>query len=193
MKKRTILPIVLLLLVLLVYAFFNAGNFLYLDQPPKKSEVILVLGGDVGYRVEKAVELYQQGYADKIIMTGGQLYYRLTQAQAMREQALEMGVPGEAIILENLADSTYTNAVYCLQIMRKQGFKSALVVTSNYHSKRSEFLFSKIFHGSGISLTFCSADDPQFNPQKWWNSNKSIVITLNEYVKFIGYALGKNT
>ncbi len=192
-KKLIGLVAILFLLALLVYAFLKAGEFLVFDQPPHKAEVILVLSGDTGYRVEKAVELYQQGYADKIIMSGGQLYYTLTQAQAMQEQAMELGVPQESIILEPLADSTYGNAVYCLQIMQEQGFKSALVVTSDYHSKRTEFIFNKAFKDSKINLTFCCADDPQFNPHKWWVSNKSIMLTLNEYIKFIGYALGKNT
>lgn len=191
-KKYRLYIILLFLIIAFIFIFLNAGNFLVIDDLPKDSDVIIVLGGDTGNRAIKAVELYKEGYADKIIFSGGQLYYTLTQAQAMSDHAIILGADKKDIILEEKATSTFDNALYCKKIMLQKNYGSAIVVTSSYHTKRAKFIFEKMFQDSSIELTFCATYDPQFVPSKWWKSNKSIMHTLTEYLKFLGYALGKN-
>lgn len=192
-KRMVLLPLagILLIIALLVFVFF-AGRLLVLDEPPRKADVIVVLGGDSGERVRQASSLYRTGYAPYMIVSGGQLYGDITQAGVMKDHAVALGVPSDKIILENHAESTYDNAAFSRRIMENHGFSSALVVSSNYHMKRVKFIFQKAFKNSGITLTYCAAREPRFNPDRWWASNKSTMFTITEYIKFAGYALDKN-
>ncbi len=192
-SKRKIVGLILVILLLALFILvWQAGNFLVINQAPQKADVIIILGGDTGIRVEQGVELYQKGYADAIIVSGGQLYHQLTQAEAMKEHAVALGVPVKAVFMEPKAESTYDNALYSKQIMMQQNFTSAIVVTSNYHTRRSKFIFDKVFRDTNITLTYCAAPEPNFVPERWWANNKSIMFTLTEYIKFLGYAVGKN-
>lgn len=55
---------------------------------PKQADVIIMLGGDVG-RLEKAAELYKEGYSDYVIIS--------PEIETIRSQsteyALELGIP----------------------------------------------------------------------------------------------------
>ena len=195
MKKLNIIKIstIIIIVAILTFLFLNAGNFLVTYDKPKNDDVIVVLSGDKGTRTQYAVTLYKQGYANKIILSGGIVYNKTTMAQLMAEQAVELGVPSENIILEDKADSTFDNAIFTRDILLKNDFRSAIIVTSDYHTRRSKMIFNNVFKGSNIKLTYCASAGEYFNKDKWWVSNKSAMIVINEYIKFIGYALGKNT
>lgn len=189
-KKITYITAVLGLL--LFTAFLCAGRLLVLDEPPQQADVIIILSGDRGTRTEHGVELYQQGYAPYLMVSGGQVYHETTMAGLMAAHAQMLGVPARAIITESLADSTYENALFTRELMEQYGFTSALVVSSNYHMQRVRFTYQRVFNDTGIKLTYSAAREPDYNPGRWWANNRSIMLTFNEYVKFIGYALGRN-
>ncbi|MBU0963684.1 YdcF family protein, partial [Patescibacteria group bacterium] len=125
------------------------------DEPEQPADVIIILGGGVvthlkilpwgvQERVQRGVELYEAGYADKIILTGGQVKGQTyTESQIMREYIEFFGVDRHDIIEENQARDTHQNASYSHQIMQKHGFERALVVTSDFHSQRACRVFDK--------------------------------------------------
>ena len=109
------------------------------DRTGEKGDCILVLGGSSPFvdRVPKAVELYKAGLAPKIVMSGGPVwdtpYGRLSEADAMAACAMELGVPEEDIIRDNLARTTIENMICgALAIGRELKFpnvKKVLLVT----------------------------------------------------------------
>lgn len=191
-KKKIILIILGLLLIFLVLSFIEAGNFLVISESPTKADAIIVLAGDhKGDRTNNGVKLYKDGYSKNLIVSGGILYYKYTIAQMMKEQALEAGVPNKSIIVEDKADNTWENAIYSMKIMLKENFKSAIVVSSPYHMRRSRMLFNKVFKGSGIKLTYYAAKDREYNPKKWYADFFGIKTTAMEYIKLVYYAITK--
>jgi uncharacterized SAM-binding protein YcdF (DUF218 family) len=191
-KKRIGLLICIVIFIAFILSFLNAGKFLVIDDTIYKSDAIIVLSGDRGERIEKAAELYHKGYGKYFVISGGIVYNDVTEAQLMKEHAIKLGVPEKSIILEDRADSTYENAHFTKKIMKKYPIHTAIVVTSNYHLKRTKMIFSREFKNTNIKLYYASAKDQYFNENKWWANNKSIMITITEYIKMIGYALGKN-
>jgi len=189
-RNRILILIAAVLGLLLPAVTLAAGHLLVYDEEPQPADVIVILAGDRGTRTERGAELFHAGYAPRIIVSGGQIYHTTTQAGLMCAHAVELGVPAEAIIKEERADSTGENAVFVRELMERHGFDSALVVSSNYHMRRVKFIFDREFRDSGITLTYCAAADPHFDPARWWANNKSIMYTFTEYVKLIGYALG---
>jgi uncharacterized SAM-binding protein YcdF (DUF218 family) len=184
-NRRLVLVICVLLLVT---GFFTAGRFLTLSQPPKQADAIIILSGGQG-RVEKAAELYKAGYAPYIILSNAK--ESTSSSGDMLQTALALGIPQDVIYTENAADSTYQNAEFTLSIMKEHHFKSAIVVSSEFHMRRVKLLFDRVYKKSDIELTYVGSDSG-YNAKRWWSDRKSRETTFNEYVKMIGNTFGYN-
>jgi len=174
------LIIILVFLIILLFLKYEAGRFLVVNQPPRRADMIIVIDG--GASEELGIKYFHLGYAPFILFT------RAT--DAIREQAIAEGVPTGRMILEDRADSTYENAAYSKTIMQKRGFKSALVVALNYHSRRTMLNFLQVFKNTGTDFTFSAAADPGFNPTSWWTSGSNIRHILREYCGIVSLYLG---
>ncbi len=116
---------------------------------PRKADVIIVLGAQVwGYepspslreRCDWAYDLYKQGYALKMILSGGHGSGYVSEAEAMRRYLERKGVPGDAMLLEDQSNSTRTNLQYSQRIMQREGMKTAILVTNRFHQKRAQLI-----------------------------------------------------
>ena len=195
-KLKSILGI---LLILIIIGFIvknpllqSVADFLIANETAEKSDAIIVLGGEIkGERTKRAVELYNQGIAETLIFSDGtDLSWRTKAVDEMTALASQMGVPDAAIKKETDSRSTYENAVYSKKMMLHNGFKSAVVVTTDWHSKRSQFIFDKVFEGSAIKLTYANAPDDRIDSLKdWWKDSEKQQIVMTEWAKFIVYWL----
>ena len=138
-----------------------------LPRVPQKSDCILVLGarvradGSLSYSLEnrcrRALELYREGMARKLILCGGQGRNEpVSEAQAMRRYMLENGVCETDVLLEDRSRSTVENLANAREMMQTQGFETALVVTSDYHVQRTRWLV----RDAGIRASFAAAASP---------------------------------
>jgi uncharacterized SAM-binding protein YcdF (DUF218 family) len=128
-----------------------------------RGDVILVLGGstreqspprpinelnEAGDRLLYAATLYHAGAAPRILVTGGSSLYLgpagSSEAGVMASQLQEMGVPGEAILLETESHNTRENAVNSQPILEQEGMEEILLVTSAMHMPRSVAIFNKL-------------------------------------------------
>lgn len=102
-------------------------------------------------RTRKAVELYQQGYADVVVLTGGVGTYAPSEAQAAFTYATQqLGVKPDVFVLEETSTSTEENARFAKEAM--QDATNVLIVSDAYHIFRAERVFGKYFDhvdGSG--------------------------------------------
>ncbi|WP_342424814.1 YdcF family protein [Paenibacillus sp. FSL E2-0178] len=173
---------------MLVLLFLIAGSFLSLSTSPKQADIIIVLSGGEG-RIEHAADLYKSGYGSYILLSNSK---ELTGPSGdMHQTALALGIPEEAILTEDAAQSTYQNAQFTLPIMKQHGFKSAIVVSSDFHMRRVKFIFDHVYKKSGIELTYIGSDSG-YNAKTWWSDRNSRETTFNEYTKMIGNAFGYN-
>ncbi len=114
-------------------------------------------GGEAGpalkRRVAHGARLFHAGKAGHLIVTGGGLGTRPTEASAMRALAVRQGVPEERIIVEDKATRTLENALYTARIMEDRGWARALVVSDPFHLPRALFLFRRLgFAASGAAV-----------------------------------------
>jgi uncharacterized SAM-binding protein YcdF (DUF218 family) len=151
----------------------NMWNYLIVNEEPKPADLIIVLIGDKG-RLEEGVRLYQLGYANKILFTA-------VGAQRMASQAQSLGVTEDHILLEEKAWTTFGEAKYSSNIMRDQGFKSAIVVTSPYHTRRASIIFGQFFKGD--NLTICSVPYDSSTPTNWLKDQHLATVVIAEYLK----------
>jgi uncharacterized SAM-binding protein YcdF (DUF218 family) len=150
-------------------------NFLIVDEQPKPADAIIILSGGTD-RVQHGVNLFKAGYADKIILTG-------SVARNMNKQVKALGVTADHVLLEERSHTTNQNAIYSLQIMQSQGYKSAIVVTSPYHTRRSGLIFRHQFKGLDVTVS-AAPYDPSLT-RYWWKDRKLAAAVTQEYLKLV--------
>jgi uncharacterized SAM-binding protein YcdF (DUF218 family)/glycosyltransferase involved in cell wall biosynthesis len=131
---------------------WNLARPLRIDQAPVPADAIVVFAGGVGEsgqagqgyeeRVLKAVELFQQGLAPRIVFSSGYMH-TVQEPRIMRALALSLGVPDDAILLETDARNTVENVVNVRAILDAHGCRSVLLVSSPYHMKRASLVYRK--------------------------------------------------
>ena len=181
---RFLLGFVLGFLVALV-GLLSVGSFLRAADEPRKADAIVALSGDTsGARAAKAVELYRAGHAPVIIFSGASVDpSSAPSAELMAREAIALGVPRDAIVVEPLARTTEDNARLVREVMVQRGYRSALLVTSGYHERRAALAFSRAFEGSGLSFSNAPAADPDWDPVLWWMHADERELTLVELGK----------
>jgi len=101
-------------------------------------------------RVETGVRLWREGRAPLLVMTGGRAPSGHVEAEVMRELAVELGVPHEAIRVEDRSRDTIENAGFTLAMLcdehatretRERCEPRLLVVSSPFHLPRASELF----------------------------------------------------
>jgi uncharacterized SAM-binding protein YcdF (DUF218 family) len=171
------------LIFFITFIFTSAGNYLAIDEKPKKSDVIIVLSGGGIDRLEKGVVLYEKGFSDRLMISN-------SNEDKLYETALKMGVPSKSIILENHARSTTENAAFTINLMGKHKFRSAIVVSSNYHMRRVKNNYEKVNKKEWFTFIYCSSNYNSYNPKRWWKRKDNLTITMKEYVKIVGNHMG---
>ncbi len=164
----------------------KAGRYLYYKDEMKPADVIVILAGEETERVEYGVKLFKEGWArkDRIILAGGPLIWRYTWASLMKEHAIFLGVPKNAILLEDESRTTEEDVRFTQEILNKYGYKSCILVTSPYHSRRATRIFRKIM-GDKIILISAPAEKSWFSFDEWWKRRRDRAMVLNEYSKFM--------
>jgi len=95
-------------------------------------------------RTELAVRLWEEGLAPRIVLTGGQGESEpRSEAEAAAELAEELGVPREAMVLEDRSTSTEENARFAAELVG--GDARVVVVSDAYHVYRCERVFARWF------------------------------------------------
>jgi len=140
-----------------------ARSLEYRYQPPEEipyMDVAVVLGGgtepalhprstveinSAGDRVLYAAELYSQGLAQRLLLTGGEISWQTggfsSPAEDMATILTSIGVPQEALWLETESRNTYENAIYSGEMLAESGIQTILLVTSAMHMPRAVALF----------------------------------------------------
>ncbi len=93
---------------LIVLLFAAPRTFRMEDVPQTRVAIVFGAGllrdGSAGPvlsdRVETAVKLYQTGRVNKLLMSGDNSFVEYNEPEAMRQYALERGVPNEDIVLD---------------------------------------------------------------------------------------------
>lgn len=187
-KKITILATIALIAIIVVA---NLGNFLIVNNELHKADAIVVFSGDNGPITEKGVELLKEGLGDYLILSGGIVYDDVTMAELMKNHAIKLGVPKEKILIDDKASTTHENAEFTKEIIEENNFKSIIVVTSEYHSRRSKLAIEKaledtLIDDKAVEVMVAHSAEEKFT-SKWWTSGNSVLIVISEYLKLMGY------
>ena len=189
------------LTVVLIGAYLGPNDLMRCGSTPnaepgraecqKADAIVAVSGGDTAARTQEAVGLYQRGWADTLIFSGAAADKQgPSNAAAMREHALSLGVPSEAIIIEEYSETTRENAALTNTVFTEREFRRVILVTSGYHQRRANLEFRNSVGGDVVVLNNPVARDNQWSqwwwitPGGWWLAGSEIVKILVVYTGF---------
>jgi uncharacterized SAM-binding protein YcdF (DUF218 family) len=160
-----------------------AGEFWIVDDAPENSDAIVVLSGDNfdAVRAARAAALYRSGMAPRVVATGRSLRSYATTTDLMKHDLTDHGVPVAAIIpLNHRAEDTREEALLVSAMVAAHGWKKILLVTSNYHTRRSEYIYERTLP-PGTQLRVIAAPDTDYDPQSWWRTAEGVRIFFHEF------------
>lgn len=180
-KAKSLFFILLITIIIFGYkAFINLGENLVLDEIPRRSDVIVVLSGGEG-RLQKGAKLFHDGYGDFVLLSNSTVQSNTT------AEAIALGIPDDRILEEDKATSTYTNAVYAKELINQNNFRSAIIVSSDFHMRRTKLIFDRIFKDTDIQLLYIPSNTNWFSKNRWWEEKFSRRIVINEWIRIVGY------
>lgn len=87
-------------------------------------------------RVAQAAELFFAGKVEKLLMSGDNSHLDYNEPHAMRDYALSLGIPEQAIVLDYAGRRTYDT---CYRANHIFGLDEAILVTQSFHLRRALF------------------------------------------------------
>ena len=122
-------------------------------EAPRPSDAVVVFAGGVGEsgdagggaqeRISKAISLYQDGVAPRLIISSG-FVFTLREAEVMKSVAVANGVPADAILLEERARDTFENVAFTHRILTDHNWRRIALVSSPYHMRRALMTWRKV-------------------------------------------------
>ena len=167
-----------------------AGRALVLDDSPRAADAIVMLGDDNynGDRATKAAELIKAGWAPRVVASGRYLRPYLSIADLEQRDLTDRGVPPSAIVrFPNRAQNTREECTALSGLLAQKGWKHILLVTSNYHTRRADYICSRVLP-EGTELHVIAAADSEFRPDGWWQTRQGEKIFFHELVGFVAAA-----
>jgi uncharacterized SAM-binding protein YcdF (DUF218 family) len=199
---RAAVAAVLVAMVAAAVLLRGAGRYLVAAQALQRSDAIVVLGGTRVERWLEAVDLYREGWSPRIVLSQGRVEaaeLRLRQSgirfpseiELVRDAMVQMQVPASAIVvLPALLDNTAEEAMAVREAAAAAGWRRLIVVTSNYHTRRTLFAFERELRGTSIETRVRATRYDLVTPDRWWTVRADFRYVVSELQKLLAYRLG---
>ena len=135
-------------------------DYHHTNQVPERSDCVLALGSHDLRVAERASELYLDGFAPLLIMSGGlgnftKDMWSEKEADKFAAIALQKGVPENAILIENKSTNTGENILFTQKLLEEKGMypQSFIVVQKPYMERRSYATFKKHWPDKKLIVT----------------------------------------
>jgi len=161
-----------------------AGESWVVEDPLQKSDAIIELSIDNFYadRATRTAEIYRQGFAPLVVASGVRLRPYAGVSELMEHDLIERGVPKEKILrYPHDGENTREEGEALAKLATQKNWKSVIIVTSNYHTRRTRYVFRRVFP-ENISVSVAGARDGDFDPERWYEKRKSIKEFVREVV-----------
>ena len=202
-KKTRYLAVALIIIALMALLVTRAGLYLEHIQPPQPADAIVVLMGSAGDRALQAFELYEAGYADRIIMASDYEAAREqfsargihlpNNADKMRYLLTELGVADSLIttIPGNVRSTVEEARLLKTWLKQHPDVDTILLVTSAYHTRRTAITYRRTLRRLDqppVLITTANAHS-DFQARKWWRCRESAKRVAMEYSRLVFFRL----
>ena len=188
-RAIAVLPLAVLVALALGFAVFLSQLRNTETRPERQADGIVVLTGGSS-RVSDAMELLAAGYGKRLLISG---VHPSSSASDISRSDISRAVPGSqslfncCVDLDRSAVSTRSNASETKRWAHERGFKSLIVVTSNYHMPRAVLEMSHAM--PDVALIPYAVIGEKWRDEPWWENGATFRLVLSEYVKYIAAGL----
>jgi SanA protein len=183
-----ILALLLLIIALILLPRLTmvslAGKRTYSAEEAPPTRVAIVFGAGLTSsgapttvlkdRITTAVDLYQAGKVEKILMSGDNRFIYYNEPGAMKSFALELGVQEEDIVLDFAGRRTYDTCYRAKEIF---ALDQAILVTQNFHLARALYTCNTL----GLDSVGVEADLRPYRDERFWKI-REIPACLNAFI-----------
>jgi uncharacterized SAM-binding protein YcdF (DUF218 family) len=169
--------LILILVISGVTVLLFSQELLTIDTGNQKADVLLVLGGGFNERPERAAELFKEGVAPRVLVSG---FGDCKQSVQLLEKT---GVPADVITEEGNSRNTLENAKFSIPLLRHMGAHEVVIVTSWYHTRRAMACFEHF----APEIKFYSRPSYVGYQRQEWISRGILQHSLSECLKLLGY------
>ena len=132
-------------------------------------------------RIHHGIWLYENGYVDYLVMTGGVgKGNEISDACAAKQYAVEKGVPEQAILIEEKSTITEENMEYAKELMDAYSLDTAIIVSDPLHMKRAMLM------AQDYGINACSSPTPT---TMYRSAKTKVPFLAREVFFYIGYLI----
>jgi uncharacterized SAM-binding protein YcdF (DUF218 family) len=153
-------------------------------RPERRADGIVVLTGGSS-RVSDAMELLAAGYGKRLLISG--VHPTIAASDISRSLQESQALFHCCVDLDHSAVNTRSNAAGTRRWAHERGFKSLIVVTSNYHMPRAIVELSHAMPDVAL-IPFAVIGD-KWRDEPWWTSGATLRLLLSEYAKYVAAEL----
>ena len=178
----------------------DISDFIFVNDPPEKSDAIFLPGGSHPAQPEYAAELYKNGYAPILIPSGG-VGVKNDKWPGVHEKAdiyngtynsdcdfftdvlQKNGVPASAVLGENKSTHTRDNAFFTRKLTDEHGLTitTAIIVCKSFHARRCLMLYQLAFPDT--NLIVCPVDVYGITKENWYTFEYGADRVLGELAR----------
>jgi len=196
------LTFAIILMVAWLLTTWIGARALIVNADLTRADALVVMAGSATYleRTHHAAQLFKAGRAPRIVLTNDNirsgwsveeqrnpLFVELAAGELRRQ-----GIPVESIeIVPGNVTSTYDEACQLRDYTRVRGWRSILVVTSAYQSRRVMWTVRRVFQGRDfvVGMNAVSPGEQSPLPATWWCHAIGWKLVPTEYVKLLYYRM----
>lgn len=160
----------------------------------KNGDLIFVFGTPYDWknRMDVAINLYKNGRASKILISGGVGVESTTkESLVMREYAIDCGVVDRDILIEDESRNTTENVLCSLLVLHRANLlprlHRVLVVSSPAHIRRCMLTLSK-YMPRGIEYSYCYDEESIYSESNWGKDEvvrEKLFLEVKNIIKYI--------
>jgi len=179
--------------------FSQIARYLIVEKELEKSDVIAALRGDRNYsRVLEAARLFKDGYSGcifistelvdknskKLKMYGVELP---SEQERLKAILIQLGIPKEKVVMGHRepGGGTIGEVRRIRNMMLEQNFQRAIIVTSWYHTRRTNAICKRVFNGTDIRIFVKAARNDISKSTDWWKYRYEAINVLEEFPKLV--------
>jgi uncharacterized SAM-binding protein YcdF (DUF218 family) len=200
--RRLMILFVAALAAAAVWGVWQGGRYLQHEDPLRQADAIFVLAGTRMERPLEAADLYREQWAPVIALSPGRTEPAEEtirargvplprDADVVADALSRVGVPRSAIVIPRQSvDNTADEALMLRSLARERHWRTVIVVTSKYHTRRSGFAMRRALEDMDVAIILRATRYDPADPANWWRRRYDARYALSEWEKLVAYRLG---
>lgn len=146
----------------------------------KKSDAVICLEGDHYARLMHTMEVFQGGWAKKILISGGYESPPFSiPARILAKKLYKNGIPRDKVLLEEKSLNSYDQGVEVMKIIKEKKWKKIILVASHFHQPRAYLTFLKTMKNASFKIQIFNSPAKELS----WFGKTTLGVTRMQLLK----------